>query len=170
MYMWWITSKVHVLVFFQRSVSISLSFGCNKSLTLKADERSLSSAARCVLASTCKWMGMVWQLCHTKLRCMKFFLSGFWSDVWKFAPTNFPVSCTLYTSYLHYDWAKIIVLQSMFEPYLKSFFVHSHDPTNIKLLKVSLYNQGFFLGGGGAGGGICPPPWEYPPFTHTIHM
>ena len=25
----------------------------------------------------------------------------------------------------------------MFEPYLKSFFVHSSDPTNIKLLKVS---------------------------------
>ena len=27
----------------------------------------------------------------------------------------------------------------MFEPYLKSFFVHSHDPTSIKLLKVTLY-------------------------------
>ncbi len=28
-------------------------------------------------------------------------------------------------------------VQAMFEPYLKSFFVHSNDPTNIKLLKVS---------------------------------
>lgn len=27
----------------------------------------------------------------------------------------------------------------MFEPYLKSFFVHSSDPTNIKLLKVRLF-------------------------------
>ena len=29
-------------------------------------------------------------------------------------------------------------LQSMFEPYLKSFFIHSSDPTHIRLLKVGL--------------------------------
>ena len=29
-------------------------------------------------------------------------------------------------------------LQNMFEPYLKSFFVHSSDPTHIRLLKASI--------------------------------
>jgi len=31
-----------------------------------------------------------------------------------------------------------ILLQSMFEPYLKSFFVRSNDPTHIKLLKLDI--------------------------------
>ena len=30
----------------------------------------------------------------------------------------------------------VFVLQGMFEPYLKGFFVHSSDPTHIRLLKV----------------------------------
>lgn len=34
------------------------------------------------------------------------------------------------------SFAFVCTLQSMFEPYLKSFFVHSSDPTSIKLLKV----------------------------------
>lgn len=32
----------------------------------------------------------------------------------------------------------VFVLQGMFEPYLKGFFVHSSDPTHIRLLKVNI--------------------------------
>ena len=32
----------------------------------------------------------------------------------------------------------MFILQGMFEPYLKGFFVHSNDPTHIRLLKVGL--------------------------------
>lgn len=32
----------------------------------------------------------------------------------------------------------VFILQGMFEPYLKGFFVHSNDPTHIRLLKVGL--------------------------------
>lgn len=31
------------------------------------------------------------------------------------------------------------MIQGMFEPYLKSFYIRSTDPTQIKVLKVSLY-------------------------------
>ena len=40
---------------------------------------------------------------------------------------------------LHANTVSTVPPQNMFEPYLKSFFVHSHDPTNIKLLKVHVY-------------------------------
>jgi AP-3 complex subunit beta len=32
----------------------------------------------------------------------------------------------------------LYIFQSMFEPYLKSFFVRSNDPTHIKLLKLDI--------------------------------
>lgn len=35
----------------------------------------------------------------------------------------------------------VFVLQGMFEPYLKGFFVHSSDPTHIRLLKVNIFGD-----------------------------
>jgi len=36
------------------------------------------------------------------------------------------------------SYLKLDIFQSMFEPYLKSFFVRSNDPTHIKLLKLDI--------------------------------
>ena len=45
------------------------------------------------------------------------------------------VSEMLHVTLLILLW--VIASQMLFEPYMKSFFVHSNDPTHIRLLKVS---------------------------------